>query len=337
MGVTEQLNEELKFLNGCRYSAITINSTARYGNDFLTLPRRRMADAAVSGFLIDDYDLLLETLQFFDGKVDTIFVDIEQKKKLNLYETAKAHVYKSELVTLKPNDMAVEACDTLVRHEFQDNLAGKNIIILGTGNLAGKITLKLSERQANIYILGRSKDKETAIIEGLNTFTPAFAPEIRSVDALNGQYIKADAVISFISGTFEEEAKIRPYIDAETFFVDGGINNFNGDFIKQLTGQGNTVTRLDVRIGLPYQFIATDAYTTDFFQNVYGKSVIDNVCIVSGGFIGEEGSVIVDNKNEPGQIVGIADGMGGVKRRENLTESDREAIQTIQESFSVGL
>ncbi|GGK04648.1 hypothetical protein GCM10007063_28720 [Lentibacillus kapialis] len=337
MGVTEKLNEELNYLTGFKHTAITINSTARNGGDFLILPRRHTSDTAVAGFLINDHQLLLETLHFFDGKVDTIFVDIEHKKRINLYRVAEQEVRQSSLVTLKPNDMAVEACDTLIRHQFNDHLADKNIVVLGTGNLASKITLRLSERQANIYMLGRSKEKEQTIIKGLNTFTPAYSPDIRSFDELIRNFHTADAIISFISGQFQEEEKLISFIDRHTFLVDGGINNFSGRFIEQLTAQGVTITRLDVRIGLPYQFLATDPYTTEFFNNVYGKSVIDNVCIVSGGFIGEKGSVIVDNIKRPGQIIGMADGMGGVKRREDLTESDKQSIQTIQASFSVGM
>ncbi|GAB4074278.1 hypothetical protein GCM10028778_17810 [Barrientosiimonas marina] len=337
MGVTEQLHDELNAISGSQHTAVTINSTARAGNDFLVLPRRYTKDTAIAGFLIDREDLLRETLDVFDGQVDTIYVDIEQKKEISLFQTAKQMLQHSRLEALKPNDMAVEACDMLIRQQFGDDVENRRIVIIGTGNLASKITLRLSERQARVYMLGRSRTKEQNVIDGLNTFVPAYSAPVRSFSELPDDGQPAAAVIAFIIGQFQEEARLLPYIGPETFLVDGGINNFSGQLIQQLTARGLTVTRLDVRLGLPYQLMAADNYITEFFRDVFGKTEISGITLVAGGFIGEAGSVIVDSITRPGQIVGIADGKGGVKRHEHLTAADEEAIRTIRDAFSVSL
>lgn len=47
--------------------------------------------------------------------------------------------------------------------------------------------------------------------------------------------------------------------------------------------------------------------------------------------------VIVDNIKQPNQVIGIADGSGGVKSNEQLCGSDRKSIQGIQEAISTGI
>src|SRR5699024_3129769 len=94
------------------------------------------------------------------------------------------------------------------------------------------------------------------------------------------------------------------------------------------------VTRLDARIALPYQLLSNDNYTNKFFKETYGQGKINDSKVVSGGFIGPEGSVIVDTITEPSQIIGIADGRGGVKINEQLSESERNRIRKIKQAIS---
>jgi len=58
--------------------------------------------------------------------------------------------------------------------------------------------------------------------------------------------------------------------------------------------------------------------------------------IVAGGYIGKEGNIIVDQIHEPSQIIGIADGMGGVKDKDQLTDDDQEAMRMIQDAIKAG-
>src|SRR5699024_2896155 len=133
----------------------------------------------MSSFMINKPDLLKETLEFFDSHVDTILIDIEQKQSINLYKEAVKYVKQSKLMTTKPNDMTVESLDLLLRHHYEDKLINKNILIIGTGNLAGKVALRLAERQANVVIKGRTNEKEIAVTDGLNLILPAYTNKIR--------------------------------------------------------------------------------------------------------------------------------------------------------------
>lgn len=332
MSIYEALVKEWDYLAPHDNKAITISNTAKSQFDFKVLPRRYGNKTAVACFLVNDDNFLKETVNFFDGKVETIYVDVEQKQDIDLYNVSKALIHQSKLISVKPNDIAIESCDLLLRKMFDDNLSDKNIAVIGTGNLASKIALRIAERQANVYMEGRSRDKEQKITTGINYFLPAYTNPIRTMKDWQGTS-HFDAVISFLSGPYWGEEQILPSIDQKTLIIDGGISNFSSKFIQKMLHQGNTISRLDVRFALPYQFLDGMPDTMVFYDDIYGVRHIGDYTIVAGGYIGSEGSIIVDQIKHPTQIIGVADGMGGVKDTENIKENDYEALTTVRESI----
>ena len=55
---------------------------------------------------------------------------------------------------------------------------------------------------------------------------------------------------------------------------------------------------------------------------------IKNIQIVAGGFYGKLGSIVVDRLDHPSEIIGIADGKGGLKRK-NYSISEKNNIKII--------
>src|SRR5699024_3946427 len=301
--------------------------------DFRILPRRTIMGMAMSCFMINDEKVLEETLTFFDGKVDYIYIDIEKKQHVNLFKIARSVVKQSQLVTVKPNDTTLESCDLLIRNQLQDNLYHKKVVVIGTGNLASKLALRLAERQAYVYIKGRSVEKEEAVINGVNLFLPKYTYPIQSFAELKAND-NADVVVSFLSGQFTEEESLLPVIGEDSFIIDGGINNFSSDFIQRMLRENINITRLDTRVALPYQMLSGHDFTRTFFKEVFGQAQIQGITVASGGYIGPEGTVIVDNIKQPNQVIGIADGRGGVKANEQLSETDGSRIQKIEQTLS---
>lgn len=333
MTLIKTLKTEWIFLRGYKSSSIMISTTAKNSIDFRVLPRRKIGDTGMSCFMINDSELLKNTLNYFDGKVNQIYIDIEQKQNINIYKTAKQIVEKSKLVTAKPNDTTVESCDLLIRNQFNDNISGKKIVVIGTGNMAAKIAIRLAERQAHVYIKGRTEEKELALVDALNLFLPRYT---HFIEPFSKNEIKQelDVVVSALSGQFKEENILLPVISKHTFIIDIGINNFSNKFIKDLLKEKVKITRLDTRIAFPYQMLSSSEYTEMFFKDIYGESLIYDINVASGGFIGSEGTVIVDNMRQPNQVIGIADGSGGIKANEQLNESDKSRIQKIRQKIT---
>lgn len=330
MDIKARLQTEKTFLNRFEKNALTISTTAKEAVHFNVLPRRELANIGMSSFMINDESLLKQTLDFFDGVVDEIYIDIEQKQTINLYKIATQVIKKSSLLTVKPNDMTVESLDLLIRHHYADDIMNKNVAMIGTGNLASKIAMRLGERQANIFIKGRSIEKETKTVRALNLFLPAQTKKIKTFPK-SSKNKSFDIIISALSGPFQEEAVLHPYLTQNSLIVDVGINNFSRYFIEHVLHKQINIIRLDTRIALAYQFLLNNQYTDHFFNDVYGKALIKDIRIVSGGYIGRVGDVIVDHLKNPQQIIGIADGYGGVKGERQLTEREQHTIKKIKQ------
>lgn len=333
MELLEDLKKEWSFLKVHKYKNILISTTAKHSLDFRVLPRRFFGQMAMSCFMINDEEVLGRVLSYFDGKIDQIYIDIEQKQNINLFKIAKVSIYKSKLVTTKPNDSTLEACDLLIRNQFDDDLCDRNVLVIGTGNLASKIAIRLSERQAHVYIKGRSIEKELALVKSLNLFLPKYTQSIKSSLRIEEKQ-KFDVVVSALSGQFQEEKKLFPITGKDSLIIDVGINNFSKNFIQSLLKHKINIVRLDTRIAFPYQMLSSHEYTQKFFKEILGQTIIDGVLVASGGYIGTEGTIIVDNIKQPNQIIGVADGRGGVKKSEQLTESDRNGIRKLQQTIS---
>lgn len=334
MELNEILHKELKYLKKYNYSSIMISTTAKHALDFRVLPRRNIPGVmAISCFMINEECMLKDTLSFFDGKIDNFYIDVELKQNLNLFKVAKEVIQRSKLVTVKPNDTTIESCDLLIRNYFDDNLYNKKVIIIGTGNLASKMAVRLAERQADVYLIGRTRERVNRHIEALNSFLPKYSSHIQSIEE-SQSVEQVDLIVSFLSGKFTKDDILFPLIHQDTFIIDGGINNFSNDFIQRMLLKNVQITRLDTRIALPYQFLSTHEYSNTFFNDVYGQSIIQGVSVVAGGYIGKVGTVIVDSTKQPNQVIGIADGSGGVKKSEQLSETDRNNLHQIEKFIS---
>lgn len=333
MDIVALLEEEWQKLSAYTKKGVSITTTAKLADQFKVLPRRYANDVAIAGFLINDETILKETVQFFDGKIDCFYADVEAKQAINLYRITKETAEDSAVSAMKSNDITLEAGDLLLRDFFKDDLEGKNILVIGTGNLASKIALRTSERRANVVIDGRSTHKLNQLVTTLNQITPRFSPELSTLEAFKSTGQSLDAVVSFLSGTYWCDETLKSLIHHQTFVIDGGINNFSKNMTQYLISQQVQLTRLDVRLGLLYQFLMEMGDTRRFLSEIYGKSVINGFSIVSGGFMGKEGDVIVDQIHQPSQIIGIADGMGGLKESTQFTSREQEALKTINNSM----
>ncbi|GAA3324539.1 hypothetical protein GCM10020331_052820 [Ectobacillus funiculus] len=95
--------------------------------------------------------------------------------------------------------------------------------------------------------------------------------------------------------------------------------------------------RLDVRLGFLYTLLPLLDDVRAFFNDVQGKAFVDNITIVSGGIIGASGDIIVDNIKHPRQVIGIANGLGGLKDTNDYTVSDQENLTKSSKSLFLAM
>lgn len=323
-------DKQIDFKN---YSYLYVSTTAKHDTPILRLPDRKIVNERTLNYIITDESTAIDFFQRVDGRIPIIVVDCELKQKIDLYGLAKKHIKKSEVYTNKPNDMAVESADILLQHHFPGALVGKSILIFGTGNIAFKVALRLAERSAQVFIDGRNEQKVSQVVDTINMVIPSYSKyEVQKMDSKNfdGQL---DAIVPFISAEKIIEDTYAKWLHSSSISIDGGIGNFSEDYIAAALEKNTKIIRLDVRIAMPYMETSLTSLfpTYDFFERVSGEKKIDGIAMVAGGIIGKEGSVIVDRIENPHQIIGIANGYGGVKNESALSTEERRSIELLRE------
>jgi len=109
--------------------------------------------------------------------------------------------------------------------------------------------------------------------------------------------------------------------------IDGGIGTIKQDAITLAHEKNIKISRLDIRAGLSGT-ITTLFETRELLKKTIGFKKIKDIPIVAGGFYGKLGNVIVDSIDSPTEIIGIADGKGGLIRK-NYSLLDKKKLKII--------
>lgn len=322
---------DFKLVDNNDYEYILISTTAKANVKFQVLPNRIICGALSLNILLGDEQLANDFFRYIDGKVKKVLVDVERKQQINLWKIAVANLKKSYLYPYKPNDITMEATDRLLLDHFNSNIQNKKLLIYGTGNISTKLAIRLAERNAKVYICGRNKKKAEKIIKVINSILPSYAEQKASYFNIEEFNRKIDGIISFVSGEKVIPKVFANFINNTGIAIDGGIGNFSEPFISKVIEKNIKILRLDVRIGIPFIEASVNSESNSFFHEYMGSLDINGINVVAGGIIGKEGSVIVDRILKPTQVIGIANGIGGVKSESAITKDDRKSISVLKE------
>lgn len=316
------LNE---FLNE-NYCSIVLSTTSNQQNNFIRLPDKIINEKKCMSFSVKDKNIAIKIIQLFDEYSQYFYIDVERKQQIDLFQISKDVVNHAIIREIKPNDLAMEATDILIQKMAKDK--SKKILIIGSGNIAFKVALRLAERNFKVYLCGRNKKKINIQISALNSILPNFSEKI---DLWDGENI--DILCSFLSAKGIINSNYIKYLSKNAIAIDGGIGNFSEDFIHTAINKKIFLLRLDVRISNGILDGYDRTMESDFFNKIMGEKYIDNLHLVSGGIIGGDGDIIVDTINNPRNIIGIANGFGGVKNFHELTTKEKNKIKKILDMY----
>lgn len=109
--------------------------------------------------------------------------------------------------------------------------------------------------------------------------------------------------------------------------MTGGID---ADIAQNLLFNGVEVVRLDGRAALVSEVIGLlDAQKLT--NRVMGRNSINEVSVVAGGVWGNEGDVVVNSISDPTHVIGVADGIGGIKYQ--LGIADMDALESVRKAL----
>lgn len=319
--------EDPHWLPSAAYDRVAVTCTARHhGGEPRRLPDRNDVHGVIAAILVDEPGYVEEVFRRLDRPGRTIYVDVERKQMVDLFAVAMEVVAEATLAHIKPNDVTIRSLDVFVSRALGPDLRAARCGVYGTGNLGFKSALLLAERNAHVFVAGRSDEAVRRTVTAINAILP------HHHEWPVGPWTPSDRVHLMVTAVTARGVVGRTWCDRlerGAQVVDVGIDNLHGEFIAEALAAGATVTRLDTRAAESQVLVPAPG----FFDEVYGSARVGDVPIVSGGVIGERGVVVVDNLVRPTMVVGVANGMGGLVPPAELTTAERERMANVQGSI----
>lgn len=199
------------------------------------------------------------------------------------------------------------------------DLADKRILILGRNILATRMITSLITQDIAVDVLSEDYHSEDFPLTP-NSSLCVKSENLKKTDANNIKGLEYDIVIGCsLKENYSNLHLISDCIIKNAY--DIGIKNFSKEFIE---GHEEThFYRSDDRAGIASAVINIMESEYLVAHNL-GRVSFAGINVASGGYVGKEGDVIVDNAFNPSTVLGIANGDGTFK-----TSLSDEEINTI--------
>ncbi|SVA88996.1 uncharacterized protein METZ01_LOCUS141850 [marine metagenome] len=309
------------------------------GRPYIT-PIRKLSNGYVFGSIVYSQAQAIILSAAIDGQVDFIFVDTEKKlpinkkpdhaplehfgmKHLNLNPRGLVEygnissvcsdvIKKSHMFAYKGNDMTIDTTWLFLIEKFRE-LSGKKILVFGAGNIGNKLALKLVECGCDVVLVTRKFSKSTNISKSLNKIKSQSV--LSSISISDNPYDASFNVDAIIGCTNTEPVIDMQMIDNmsdEGAVIDIGKGTIHQDAIDLCNQKGIDIWRLDIT-AIVSSLISSSTSMQNLLNDSFGrKRLVDDVYIVSGGFMGSKYDIIVDSYTDPTSIIGVCKGSGKV-------------------------
>ena len=266
--------------------------------------------------------------KIIDGNVDFALIDVEKKIVsknksifINIERAVKDVLKNTKIFTYKGNDLTVQACETLINYIYLNDIrgiGGKNILVLGSGNIGFKISQKLVESGGNVYMYRRNQKILEKIVFTINALSPkATVAKARKIKSLSLSLNKYDLIIGTTNGVPLINKEHIKKLKKKLFIIDVGKGILKKDALDLAISKNINLFRLDITPA--YDGYLENVYSTEKLNNInlIKSKIVKNLDLVKRGILGKEGSIIVDNVIFPKKIYGISDGKGSFKKTNN--------------------
>lgn len=301
---------------------VVVSCTARRnGSGPRPLPTRFDHDGPIAALMVEDPDDAAAVFSALDRPGRTIYVDVERKQPADLMDIALRTVRQAQVSHAKPNDATARSADVVLTHYLGPQLFGRRIGLVGVGNLGFKIALAMAERNASVYVRDIRPEAVAHAVDTIGFLLPRYCGG--GVAEWTDQ--RVDTLITCSAKPEVIDADTVDLLEDGSFILDVGINNLVPAAVKSALSRGMDLVRLDTRAdGQPVPSPAPG-----FFDTFFGTDEFDGVPVASGGIVGERGTVVVDAVGDPHQVIGVANGVGGILPVDQLTPSEKERLTRV--------
>jgi len=242
----------------------------------------------------------------------------------------KSNIKKIPIIEFKPNDLSVDHAWHMIRDHFKI-LSKKKIAIFGSGNIGFKLGLKLGESGVNVKLYRRNLEKCMHFSNTINLIKPisTLAEASFSDTAISACY-NTDAIVACAN---EKSVIKKDYLKSmkpNGLIIDLGKGNLDRQSVIYAKNKKIKILRCDITETL-VNYVRQNFYNHYF--KLKKKRSIEGINIVSGGFFGKKDSIIVNNCDEPKQILGVSDGFGNFKKKKS--KINLKNIKKIQKYFEI--
>ena len=304
----------------------TVGNTRVFDSlSFYLTPTRLIDDLLISGIVLFSETEGSIVFNLLDGKVDFIFVDCEKKSKnnksgfFNIERLSVELINKSKLYFYKGNDVTVDSIDSFIFQFYKSSnqlLGGKNILVVGIGNVGFKIALKLVERGVNVFLKSRDYSKAKLLADTINLIKPL--ETISSVKVYSPKLDYNAVILSHLKPLADNDYVIDT-LNSQALMIDVGKGCLTNHQINLLNDKNIVSYRLDIGETFINQIKLTLSGIKKF--NIpKSKKLLDGYSLIEPGIIGKENDVVIDSIKNPKVIYGICDGTGGLTTNINKSE-----------------
>jgi len=102
--------------------------------------------------------------------------------------------------------------------------------------------------------------------------------------------------------------------------LDGGLGTISLSGINEAKKRKISLQKIDIRMGFLSNALLM-INTEKLLGKIYGEKRVENFHIVAGGFIGKKGDVVVDSITNTKEVIGIANGEGGLSKSSHFRKN----------------
>lgn len=321
-----RLIEVEKMMNNTNKSSVLFILQVPNNSNDLLLPYTRESISNIICFVeISDESEISYIIRKSHGIIDRVVIDIDKKREnsekiiANIQENLDIPYY-----TYSDLKMWADAATNFLS-QTTNRINEKKVLLIGNSFLTTRVLLNLIDRGVNIYMF------ESDYNDGFFKYDYYNNIKINSKRITLIENLKVpDVHFDILLGTnLKEEYNNKDLRDLEfTSIYDIGLNNFTKDFIKIQIDRNINVFRFDNRAGV--SSIILNLMETEYLVKYnMGKTKIASINVVSGGIMGREGDIVVDNVYNPSTVLGVANGSGTFKHDNELTDKDLKNILSI--------
>lgn len=256
---------------------------------------------------------LVEILNQAEGNVDIVLLDIDRRRIFGpqmAAVTARDILQKTQLLVYSDNRLWAKAVRDQVVRLLKEQVQGTNIVIAGDHRRSRLLALMFTDYGADVTVIVREREEEDEYTAATTVFTQAEYPSDHYIDAENSAEVLSNAQVVVVWPSWGTwcGAETASHINEGTYVIDAGIGSIEPDGLEVIHQKKALPIRINIWPTLSGLLLST--HSGSQIEAQWGT--IDEVPVVSGGAMGERGTVIVDSVTNPTHIIGLADGQGGL-------------------------